>query len=129
MTSFSGATFVFVLFRFRLYAFVEAAALRSIALRYAGARIAARVSFLFPFCLFGDYAFDEYFLHHCRFSLYDGEYVVGSFLPNGMIFLPCDHGLDFSHRTGWKFHISLSENSINQTISQAVRTERFWDCK
>ena len=38
------------------------------------------------------------------FSLY-GEYVVRSFLPNG-VFLPCDHGLDFE--------ISLCENSINQ---------------
>ena len=37
----------FVLLRFRLDAFVEAAALRSIVLRYAGAPIATRVSFLF----------------------------------------------------------------------------------
>ena len=47
----------FVLLRFRLYAFVEAAALRSIVLRYAGAPIATRVSFSF----FGDVAFSEYF--------------------------------------------------------------------
>ena len=39
----------FVLLRFRLYAFIEAAALRSIVLRYAGAPIATRVSFFFPF--------------------------------------------------------------------------------
>ena len=26
-----------------------------------------------------------------------GEYVVRSFLPNG-VFLPCDHGLDFGHQ-------------------------------
>ena len=38
---------VFVLLRFRLYAFVETAALRSIVLRYAGAPIATRVSFSF----------------------------------------------------------------------------------
>ena len=57
MTSFSGVN-VFVLLRFHLYAFVEAAALRSIVLRYAGAPIATRVFFggggdsLFPgiFC-------------------------------------------------------------------------------
>ena len=51
----------FVLLRFRLYVFVEAAALRSIVLRYAGAPIATRVfSFLF-FSLSGDVAFSEYF--------------------------------------------------------------------
>ena len=43
--------------RFRLYAFVEAAALRSIVLRYASAPIATRVSFSF----FRDVAFSEYF--------------------------------------------------------------------
>ena len=48
---FSGVTFVLFCFVFRLYAFVEAAALRSIVLRYAGAPIATRVSFFsfFPF--------------------------------------------------------------------------------
>ena len=56
MTSLSGATFVFVLPRFRLYVFVEAAALRSIVLRYAGAPIATHTYFFrfFSFCLFGD---------------------------------------------------------------------------
>ena len=53
MTPFSddAVTFVFVLlrFRFRLYAFVEAAALRSIVLRYAVAPIAPRVFCLFVF--------------------------------------------------------------------------------
>ena len=71
---------LFVLLRFRLYAFVEAAALRSVVLRYAGAPIATRVYF----CLFGDVAFSEYFF--CTipaFFLY-GEYVVRSFLPNGV---------------------------------------------
>ena len=42
----------FVLFCFRSYAFVEAAALRSSVLRYAGAPIATRVSFFFSFLLF-----------------------------------------------------------------------------
>ena len=50
--------------------------------------------FLFSFCLFGDVAFSEYLIS--AFSLY-GEYVVRSFLPNG-VFLPCDHGLDFLHQ-------------------------------
>ena len=67
----------FVLLRFRLSAFVEAAALRSIVLRYASAPIATRV----------------FFCTISAFSLY-GEYVVRSFLPNGL-FLTCDHGLDF----------------------------------
>ena len=49
----------FVLLRFRFYAFIEAAALRSIVLRYAGPPIATRVSFFFPFCLFGDVAFSD----------------------------------------------------------------------
>ena len=48
------------------------------------------------FCVFGDVAFSEYryFLYHCRFLFVYGEYVVRSFLSNG-VFLPCDHGLDF----------------------------------
>ena len=42
--------FALLCFVFRLYAFLEAAALRSIVLRYAGgAPIATRVSFFFPF--------------------------------------------------------------------------------
>ena len=76
----------FVLLRFRLYAFVEAAALRSIVLRYAGVPIATRLSFVlfFPFCLFGDVAFSEFFFCAISsFSLY-GEYVVRSFLPDGV---------------------------------------------
>ena len=68
-----------------------------------------RVSLFFSFCLFGDAAFSEYFVYHCRFhfSLY-GEYAVRSFLPNG-VFLPCDHELDFFY-----FSLLLRENSINQ---------------
>ena len=46
----------FVLLRFRLYAFVEAATNRSIVLRYAGAPIATRVCFSFLF------------IWRCRFS-------------------------------------------------------------
>ena len=84
----------FVLLRFRPYAFVEAAALRSIVLRYAGAPIATRVSFSF----LGDVAFSEYFLYHFRFRfVWTIEYVVRSFLLNG-VFLLCDHGLDFLHQ-------------------------------
>ena len=58
MASLSGVTFV--LLRVRLYALVEAAALRSIGLRYAGAPIATRVFFLlFSFCFFRDVAFSD----------------------------------------------------------------------
>ena len=63
MTTFSVVSFVLVLLRFRLFAFIEAAAaLRSIVLRYAGAPKATRV-FCFSsfFCSFGDAAFSESF--------------------------------------------------------------------
>ena len=69
MAFFSGVTFVLFCFVFRLYGFVEAAALRSIVLRYAGVPIATRASF-FYFFLFSVYlemmyvAFSEY---HFRF--------------------------------------------------------------
>ena len=87
MLSFSGVTFV--LFRFRLYAFVEAAALRSIVLRYAYAPTTTRsylttvcvlFSFLFlPFFrFFGDVAFPEYFCTTTAFSLYGGYTPYGS---------------------------------------------------
>ena len=51
MPSFSGVNFVLFWLRFRLHAFVEAAALRSIVIRYAGAPTATRFSFFlfFPF--------------------------------------------------------------------------------
>ena len=81
---FSGVTFVLVCFVFHLYAFVEAAALRSIVLRYAGVPIATRLSFFLSFSffcrLFGDVTFSEYF---SACSLYmKREYVVRSFLPD-----------------------------------------------
>ena len=63
MTSFSGVRFVLFCFVFRLYAFVEAAALRSIVLRYASAPIATRVFFLF----LETSLFPSIFLHHFRF--------------------------------------------------------------
>ena len=49
MTSFSGVAFVLLCFVFRLYAFVEAAVLRSLVFRYTGAPIATRLFFLFFF--------------------------------------------------------------------------------
>ena len=95
----------FVLLRFLLYAFVEAAALCSIVLRYAGTPIATRVSFFlfFPFVYvvivyvaFSEYIYNIYILYGTisSFSL-NGEYGVRSFLPDDGVSLPCDYGLDF----------------------------------
>ena len=75
----------------RPYAFVEAAALRSIVLRYAGVPIATRVSFFlfFPFFVYLEMSlFPSFFCTISAFSLC-GEYVVRSFLPDG-VFLSCD---------------------------------------
>ena len=91
MTFFSGVTFVFVLLHFRLYAFVEAAALRTIVLRYADAPIATR-KFIFLFLEMS--LFPSIICTISAFSLYYGGNVVRSFLPDG-VFLPCDHGLEF----------------------------------
>ena len=100
MTSFSGVTFVLFCFVFHLYAFVEAAVLRSIVLRNAGAPIATRVSF--PFVYFEMSLFPSIFCAIPAFSLY-GEYVVRFFLPNG-VFLPCDHRLYFLHQLMSEFN-------------------------
>ena len=124
MSSFSGVPFVFKekseciytfsdLFRFHLYTFIKAAALRSILLRhYAGAPTATRrACFFFPLVSMEMSPFPEYFLYHIIsvFSLYNGEYVVRFSLPGG-VFLPCDHGLDFFTSA----HVRIQ--SINQYI-------------
>ena len=88
----------FVLLRFRLYAFVEAAALRSIVLRYAGAPIATRVSFFFPFVYLEVSLSPSSFYIISVFSLYGTEstsYVLSSRM---VPFLPCDNGLDFLYQ-------------------------------
>ena len=69
----------FVLLRFHPYAFVEAAALRSIVLRYAGVPIVTRVSFFLSFFFVA--FFESCFCTISALSLY-GEYVVRSFLPD-----------------------------------------------
>ena len=84
----------FVLLRFRLYAFVEAAALRSIVLRHAGASITTRVYFSF----FGGVAFSEYFLYHFRFLFV--WRVCRTFSPSGWCF-------SYLVTTCWIFDISL----------------------
>ena len=87
--------------------FVEAAALRSIVLRYTGAPISTRVSFSF----FGDVAFSEYFIVPFPLSLcMESTSYVLSFR---MMFF-------YLVTTGWIFYISLYENSINQSINVVV---------
>ena len=91
----------------RLYAFVEAAALRSIVLRNASAPIATRVFFCFLFFVFGDVVFSEYFFVAFPLSLcMESTSYVLSFR------------MAFFHlvTTGWIFYLSLLfENSINQS--------------
>ena len=66
------------------YGRLEAAPLRSIVLRYAGFSIATRVSFFLFFSLFFVYLEMSLFPSiFPAFSLY-GEYVVRSFLPDGV---------------------------------------------
>ena len=92
----------FVLLCFRLYTFVEAAALRSIVLRYAGAPITTRVFFFF----LGDVAFSEYCFVPFTLSLcMESTSYVLSFR---MVFF-------YLVTTGWSFDISLCEQSINQS--------------
>ena len=97
--------------RFCLYAIVEAATLRSIILRYAGAPIATHTCFFvfFPFVYSEMSLFPSIFFIIPAFSLY-GEYVVRSFLPDG-VFLPCDHGLYF-------FYVRIQ--SINRTNKKVL---------
>ena len=92
MTFFSGVAFILFWFVFSMYASIEAAALRSIVLRYAGVSIATRVSFFLLFiwrCRF----FRVFFCTIAVFSLYR-EYVVRFSLPDGDLLL-CDHELNF----------------------------------
>ena len=107
MSSFSGVTLV-CLFHFRLFAFTEAEALRSIVFRSS---ICMRPdnrtqlpnnclryfssSFSSVFCFFGDVAFSVFFCTTTVFSFY-GEYVVRFPLPNS-IFLSYDLRLDSLH--------------------------------
>ena len=88
--------------RFRLYAFVEAAALRPIVLRYASAPIATRVSF--PFL--GDVAFFESFVVPFPLSLcMESTSYVLSFMS---VFF-------YLVTTSWIFDVTLCENSIIQS--------------
>ena len=60
-------------------------------------------------------------MYHLPFSLLSGEYVVRSFLPNG-VFLPCDHGRIFYI----SFYVRIQ--SINQSKA-SYSSESIWvDC-
>ena len=95
----------FVLHRFRIYAFVEAAAVRSIVCRYAGAAIATRVSFFFSLL----------FIWRCRFLC-----ICFVPFPLSLCMETTSYVLSFRMvffylvTTGWIFYISLCENSINK---------------
>ena len=111
MSSFSGITFVLFCF-VSLLSLNEAAAFRSIVLRYAYAPTATRsylttVCALFCFCFFGDVAFSEFFLYHYRLRFV--WRVRRTFSPSGSCF--------FSPRT--LFYISWCEDSIEQSIRYA----------
>ena len=110
MASFAGVTFVLVLLRFRLFAFVEAATLRSIVLRYAGVPIATHVSFPFLFfCFFLDVAFFEFLF--VPFPLYvcmKSTSYVSSFQ---VVFF-------YLVATGWMLDISFCGNSIKNSKYQ-----------
>ena len=120
MTSFSGVTCVLFCFVFVFMLSLKPRPfVQSIVLRCAGAPVAIRVSFSFlemSLLL-------NIFCTSSTFSLY-GEYVVRSFLPNGVFYLVT---------TGWIFYISLlCENSINQiSISYdpptvQIHTTSYW---
>ena len=102
--------FALLCFAFCLYAFAEASALRSIALRYAGAPIATRVSFFFFLFFWRCRFFRVFFPFFVPFplSLCTVEYVVRSFLPNGVFYLVT---------TGWIFYISLSCENSTKSIN------------
>ena len=100
---FFGVPFVLVCFVFRLYAFVEAAALRSIVLRYAGVPIATRF-FLFLFFFLLEMSLFPSVLYHFRFLFV--WRVRRTFFSSGWCFF-------YLVTTGWIFYISLCENSIN----------------
>ena len=120
----------FVLLRFRLNAFVEAAALRSIVLWYAGAPIATRVSFFYFFPFFfvhlEMWLFQSifYFLYHFRFL-----FVLESMVHRTLLWNTFRMVFFYLVTTGWIFDISLLfimwelNQSIKSTESVSPLTE------
>ena len=112
MTSFSGVTFglfcfALLFFIFRLYAFVEAAALRSIVLRYAGAPIASRVFF-----------FSFLFVGRCRFfRVFFVPFPLSLCMESRSYVLSFQMFFFYLVTTGWIFYISyVRTQSTNQDV-------------
>ena len=104
-------------FVFVVFAFTEAAALRSIVLRYACAPTAIRsYHCLHPFspcfCSLEMSVFPSIFVPLPCSSLY-GEYVVHFFLTDGG-FLPYDYGLGFLHQLMREFDQSINQSRRRQ---------------
>ena len=113
MSSFSGTTFVLIRFRFRLYAFIEAAALRSIVLRYSCAPTATRnylttVCGLFCLC-FRDVIFSEYF---CTIAVYLCMESTSYVFPSGWCFSA------LRPRAGFLTLAYVRNQSINQPCTK-----------
>ena len=101
--------FALLCFVFRLHAFVEGAALRSIVLRYAGAPIATR----FVLFIWRRRFFPSKFLYRFRFLfVMESTSHVLSFRMVLFHLVP----------TGWIFDISLCEDLINQSTITNVLT-------
>ena len=94
-SSFSGVTFVLFCFVFVFMLSLMPRPFVQVVLRYAGAPIATRVTFIlfFPFVYLEMSLFPSTLCAIVVFSL-NIKYVVRSFLPDS-VFLSCDHGLDF----------------------------------
>ena len=96
-----------VLLRLRLYAFVEAAALRPIVLRYAGVPMATRVSLFF----FSPFVYLE-------MSLFPStSFPLSLCMESTLYVLSFRMVVFYLATTGWIFYISLCENSTNQSIN------------
>ena len=93
----------------RLVAFNEAAALRSIVLRYAGAPIVTRASFFFRFVYLEMSLFPEYFFISLLFSLCMESTLYKYVFSFWMVF-------SYLVTAGWIFDISSWENSIDQSL-------------
>ena len=97
---------------FSPYAFVEAAILRSMILRYAGAPIATRIFFGGG----GDDAFSEYFLYHFRFLFV--WRVHRAFFPSEWCFST------LWPRAGFLTSAYVRIQSINQSNRKKSRTSK-----
>ena len=101
---------------FRRYAFVEAAALRSIVLRYAGAPVATRVSSFFILL----------FIWRCRFfRVFFVLFPLSLCMESTSCVLSFRMVFSYLVTTGWIYDISSCENSINQSIISPVHVYAF----